>query len=105
MQRRQIGIGWVVVVAVLSLFLGVAVTAFFGARLLRYGLSSAALANATVNVAAQERLRGGDVEGAFDVLNLSLNSTLGSLAANESSLTATQRQEFAEVRNRVGELR
>jgi hypothetical protein len=67
-------------------------------------MSSVALANAVSNVAAQERMREGDVEGAFDVLNLSLNSTLGTLAANESSLTSTQRAQFVEVRNRVGEL-
>jgi hypothetical protein len=91
-------------VAFLSLSTGVAITAFFGAHLLRYGMSSVALANAVSNVAAQERMREGDVEGAFDVLNLSLNSTLGTLAANESSLTSTQRAQFVEVRNRVGEL-
>ena len=104
-QQKRVGIGWLIVVAVVSLFVGGALAAFFGAHLLGYGQNSAALASATIDVAALERLRVGDVGGASKVLKVYLKSSLDTLAANESGLTRAQRERLAEVRKKAKELR
>jgi hypothetical protein len=101
MQPRHVRIGWAIVIAIVSLLAGIGLGALFGTNMLRYAQNTSALANATVNIAALERLRVGDASGASKILNIYLKSALDNLEANESSLSAAQEKQFAEVRKKA----
>lgn len=105
MPQKRFGIVAVTIAAVLAFASGAAAAAFFFAHLGDYAANSSLLARATVNVAALEHLKNGNVEGASQVLWTDLDPFLNFVATDDSDLTPKQRENATKLRAKADVLK
>jgi hypothetical protein len=102
MRRSRPSVLWLALCVVLGLVVGSAVTGILCSRLFEYGDVARAIADATIDVAALERLSVNDAQAAVKTLKVRLQGSMMAANANRARLTDSQRAqvEAIEVRSR-----
>lgn len=94
-----------VLALILSCFLGIAIGAggmyYISTLIYGYGAVSNDVADATMDVAALERLVQQDVDGAVATLTLRLRGSMLTLNANKERLTKSQRDQLNDLEKRA----